>query len=65
MYYNYCQSMHCIDLIPIALRKAIITYNFGHSECNRVKSNAKFHFHSLYTYKMMAQNRVNFVPSVT
>ena len=32
---------------------------------NDLKSGAKFYFHSFNSYKMMAQNTVIFVPSVT
>ena len=32
---------------------------------NDLKSGTKFYYHSFNTYKMMAQNTVNFVPSVT
>ena len=33
------QSLFSVCINPIALRKAKIVYNFGLSECNRVKMN--------------------------
>ena len=35
---NVCRMIHCVHLNPSALRKANIVYNFGRSECNRVKA---------------------------
>ena len=34
--------MHILSFNPVALRKAKIAYNFGLSECNRVKSRPLF-----------------------
>ena len=39
---NFWVTMSCFQLNPIALRKAKTHWNFGRSECNRVK-----HFNNL------------------
>ena len=40
---NTIQEPYLFSFNPIALRKAKIAYNFGLSECNRVKMGVFFH----------------------
>ena len=44
----YAKLVVSEELIPIAVKKAKIVYNFGRSECNRVKVSGTAYFHCCF-----------------
>ena len=63
---RYDIFMKEIGVNPIALRKAKIAYNFGLSECNRVKKSQNiYHFQHFFFPNVLKPNPVKFNIKIT